>query len=139
MKLDVFTLNRNGRMIQERARLRQRKISKLEATEQAIYEIRSALSALADAEEFVTTQRLTVTQANEGLRLAEVAYREGTMDQVSVLEARNALNQAKLLYWRSLFDHTMARLQVRKATGTLAPRAPDDPSGSTGFITESER
>ncbi|MBN1355814.1 TolC family protein [bacterium] len=136
LKLDVFTLNRNGRVIQEKARLRQQKISSLDVREQAVYEIRSALSALADAAEFVETQKLTVTQANEGLRLAEVGYREGTMDQVAVLEARNALNQAKLLYWKSLFDHTMARLQIRKATGMLAPRIGSDQPETVRFDLE---
>jgi outer membrane protein len=135
VKLDIFTLNRTGKVIQEKAKLRQQKINRLDAREQAMYEVRSAISALRDAEEFVNTQRLTVSQANEGLRLAEVAYREGTMDQVSVLEARNALNQAKLLYWKSLYDHTIARLQFNKATGTLAPRTADFKSEPVSFTT----
>jgi len=122
-KLNLFGMNREGQIMQENARLRQQEIGYLDTREQAVYEVRSALSALTDSDELVNTQKLTVAHANEGLRLAEVGYREGTLDQVSVLEARNALNDAKLLHWTSLYNHTMAVLLIKKATGKLAPHS----------------
>ncbi|MBN1553067.1 TolC family protein, partial [bacterium] len=119
---DLFFIGREGRVYQEAAKYRQQKLQYLDMREQVIFEVRSAISALEDADEFVKAQARTVDQANEGLRLAEVGYKEGTLDQVSVLEARTALNQAQLLYWNSLYNHTIARISLEKALGELDPK-----------------
>jgi outer membrane protein TolC len=118
--MDLFTLGREGRIAQEKARLNKQKIQLLDTQEQVRFDVRSSLSSLEDVEAYVLAQKMTMDQANEGLRLAEVGYREGTLEQVAVLEARAALNQAKLLYWSSLYSHTVARLSVQRATGQLS-------------------
>jgi outer membrane protein len=123
VKFNLFDgFRRRGKVVQERAGLKQAQIDLLDARERALYEVRSAVARLEDAAEAVETQRLTREQAVEGLRLAEVGYREGTLDQVSVLEARTALTQAQVLYYTSLYDHSLARLALEKATGALGPR-----------------
>ncbi len=130
VRFDIFTMNRTGRIVQEKARLNQQSISRMDVREQVVFEVRSALSALQDADQFVKAQELTVDQANEGLRLAEVGYREGTLDQVSVMEARAALHQARLLYWNSLFNHQMARLELQRAIGLLPALPVDQTNGA---------
>jgi len=112
-------LRREGQLIRERATLKQYQTRLLDSQEQIIFEINSALTGLQNAAESLEAQKLTLNQANEGLRLAEAGFKEGVLDQVSVLEARHALTQAKLLYNTSLFTHSMARLEVQRATGTL--------------------
>ena len=112
-------MKREGRVAQERSLLKQRNIGLLDAREKAILEIKNAILTLTDATELVEVQKLTIKQAEEGLRLAEVGYREGTLDQVSVLDAQAALTQAQLLYYRSLYEHTVARLDLQKAAGIL--------------------
>jgi outer membrane protein len=121
VNLPIFDgLKREGKVAQERSALKQRNIGLIDARENVILEIKNAVLSLRDATELVDVQRLTLTQAEEGLRLAEVGYREGTLDQVSVLDARAALTQAQLVYYRSLYEHTIARLNLRKAEGLLA-------------------
>jgi outer membrane protein len=112
-------LMREGRVAQERARLKKQNINLLDVRERALYEVKNALLSLRDAKESVEVQKLTLEQAHEGLRLAEVGYREGVLDQVSVLDAQAALMKAELLHFKSLFDHAAARIDLEKAMGML--------------------
>lgn len=123
MNIPIFDgLKREGKVAQERATLRQKNIELLDKQEQALFEVRNAILDLKDATESVDVQKLTLEKAGEGLRLAEVGYREGTLDQVSVLDARAALTNSQLLYYKSLYDHALARLDLQKAMGILSPK-----------------
>lgn len=115
-------LRREGQMIRERAALKQYQTKFMDSKEQIIFEIHSAIVALQNAAESLEVQKLTLDQANEGLRLAEAGYKEGVLDQVSVLEARAALTQAQLLYCKSLYDHALARLEMQRASGILVKK-----------------
>ncbi len=112
-------LGREGRIVQQKAELKKRRIELLDTQERALFEVRNAILSLQDAAELVESQRLSLDQAREGLRIAEVGYREGSIDQVSVLDARAALTQAQLLYYQSLYDHSLARVNLERVKGTL--------------------
>ncbi len=112
-------LGREGRIAQQKARLKQSQIALLDTREQALFEVRNAVADLQDAAELVESQRLSVDQAAEGLRLAEIGYREGSLDQVSVLDAQAALTQARLTYYQSLYAHSMARINLELVQGIL--------------------
>jgi len=116
---------RKGRLIQEKATLRKRQVELLDAEEQTLLEIQQSLLSLRDAEEFAESQRLNLQRAQEGLRLAEVGYREGVNTEVEVVDARAALTRARGLYYQAIYSHTMARLQLQRAMGILGPRAGD--------------
>ncbi len=121
IRIPIFDgLKREGQIVRERSTLKQKTIGLIDTRETAVLEIKNAVLSLQDATELVEVQKMTLGQAKEGLRLAEVGYREGTLDQVSVLDTRAALTQAQLLYYRSLYDHTIARLNLRKASGILS-------------------
>jgi outer membrane protein TolC len=116
-------LGREGRIMQEQARYRQKQYL-LKNTEQKVFlEVQQAMLSLQDAEEFVDSQKLNLSRAGEGLRLAEVGFREGVNTQVEINDARAALTLASGLYYQSLFQHTMARLNVQLAMGVLGPKA----------------
>jgi outer membrane protein TolC len=89
---------REGDVIQQKARLRQAQIDLVDAEETALYELTQALLTMKDAEEFVQSQRLNLTRATEGLRLAEVGYQQGINTQVEVIEAQSALTEARVNY-----------------------------------------
>jgi outer membrane protein TolC len=112
-------LGRKGRVLQNEATLKKRRIEVLDTRENALFEVRNAILSLQDARELVETQQLSIVQAKEGLRIAEVGYREGSLDQVSVLEARAALTQAQLIHYQSLYSHTIARANLERVKGTL--------------------
>lgn len=112
-------LKREGQLIRENATLRQYKLRHFDVKEQIRFEVNSAVKAIKSAAEALEVQKLTLEKANESLRLAEVGYREGILDQVSVLEARAALTQAQLLYYNSLYNYSMAKLELMKAIGRI--------------------
>lgn len=112
-------LGRKGRMIQNKAELKKKQIEVLDTQEKALFEVRNAIWSLQDSQQLVETQKLSLVQAKEGLRIAEVGYREGSLDQVSVLDAQAALTQAQLLYYQSLYDHSIARVNLELVKGTL--------------------
>jgi outer membrane protein TolC len=117
---------REGNIIQQKARFKQAQINLVDAEETTLFEITKALLSIHDAEEFVHSQRLNLTRAEEGLRLAEVGYKEGTNTQVEMIDAQSALTQAKANYYQSIYTHIIAKLDLQKAMGTLAvPKEPE--------------
>ncbi len=126
LEIPIFDgLRREGRLIQEKAALEREKIERMDAEERALLEIQQALLSLRDAEEFAESQRLNLQRAEEGLRLAEVGYREGVNTEVEVVDARAALTTARGLYYQAVYSHTVARLFLQRAMGILGPRAGD--------------
>jgi outer membrane protein len=111
---------REGNIIQQKARFKQAQINLIDAEETTLFEITKALLSIHDAREFVQSQRLNLTRAEEGLRLAEVGYREGTNTQVEMIDAQSALTEAKANYYQSIYTHIIAKLDLQKAMGTLA-------------------
>lgn len=124
MEWPLFSgLGREGRIMQERAIYRQKQYL-LKNTEQKVFlEVQQAVLNYQDAEEFVDSQKLNMNRASEGLRLAEVGYREGVNTRVELTDARAALTRASGLYYQSLYQHTLARLNLQFATGILGPKA----------------
>jgi outer membrane protein len=110
---------REGDVIQQKARLRQSQIDLIDAEETTLFELTKAQLSIEDAEEFVDSQRLNLTRAQEGLRLAEVGYKEGTNTQVEMIDAQAALTTARVNYYQAIYSHIIAKLDLQKAMGTL--------------------
>jgi len=121
---------REGAIIQEKARLRQAELGLVDIEETALYELTQSLLSMENAEEFVQSQRLNLKRATEGLRLAEVGYVQGVNTQVEMIDAQAALTTARVNYYESIYRHVAAKLAVRRATGTIVDAAePDAQSG----------
>ncbi len=118
--LPIFDgFSREGEIIQQKARFRQAQIGLIDTEETALFELTSALLSIQNAAEFVESQRLNLTRAEEGLRLAEVGYREGVNTQVEMIDAQSALTTASANYYQSIYSHIIAKLDLQKAMGTL--------------------
>jgi outer membrane protein TolC len=131
VNFDLFDgRKRDGLLVQAEAALRQRKTELAGLREQVVFEVKTAILAVKNAEESVRVQELVTQQADEGLRIAEVGYRQGTIDQVSLLEARTSLIKAQLLYQSSLYQHAAAVLSLKKAMGALDPEEYDSSSAA---------
>ena len=77
---------------------------------------------MVEAREEVEARRLTVEEAEEGLRLAEVRYRAGAARELEVKDARGDLTQAKKHYAEAVHRHLTAVLDLERASGTLLDR-----------------
>jgi len=110
---------REGQIIQEKARLRQAELGLVDIEETALYELTQALLSMQNAEEFVQSQQLNLKRATEGLRLAEVSYEQGINTQVEMIDAQAALTTARVNYYESIHRHVVAKLAVQRAMGTI--------------------
>jgi len=123
LRWNIFNLSREGSIVQSKSQYRQQKLNYLNSKEQVLYDVRSALLGINNEAQSVEAQKMTLQQAKEGLRLAQAGFKNGTLDQVSVLDARQALRQAELSYYNSIYQHKVAHLKLQKATGQLKVKA----------------
>ncbi len=117
---------REGRIIEQRALQRQAEILLADTEEKAVQEVQTAILELQNARELVESQRLNIERADRALELVQAGYREGVNTEVELLDARTALTRARGLYHQALHRHTIARIDLRRATGILGP-----PPGTT--------
>jgi len=123
---------REGEIIQQNARLKQAQIDLIDTEETALFELTKAQFGIENADEFVESQRLNLTRAGEGLRLAEVGYKEGTNTQVEMIDAQAALTTARVFYYQAIYSHLIAKLDLQKAMGTLmGPQTVGRPDAQT--------
>lgn len=122
-------LSREGDIIVQKARVRQAQIDLIDAEETALFELTKALLSIEDAQEFVESQRLNLTRAKEGLRLAEVGYKQGTNTQVEMIDAQAALTTARVNHYQAIYSHIIAKLDLQKAMGTLTMFEAAEPKG----------
>jgi outer membrane protein len=124
-------LSREGEVVTQKARVRQAQIDLVDAEETALFELTTALLSIDDAVEFVESQRMNQIRAEEGLRLAEVGYQQGTNTQVEMIDAQAALTTASVNYYQAIYSHIIAKLDLQKAMGTLATFEADENNGQT--------
>ncbi len=123
--LPVFDgFSREGEVIQQKARLKQAQIDLIDAEETALFELTKALLTIRDAAEFVESQALNLTRAKEGLRLAQVGYREGVNTQLETIDAQAALTTARSNYYQAIYSHVVAKLALQRAMGILTTYEP---------------
>jgi outer membrane protein len=123
--LPVFDgLEREGEIIRQKALLRQAEIGLVETEERVLSVLTASILSIEDAVELVDSQKLNLQRAQEGLRLAEVGFKEGINTQVEVLDARVALTRARTLYYQAIYSHTVAVLTLQRAMGILS--TPED-------------
>jgi len=128
--LPIFDgLSREGDIIAQKARVRQAQIGLIDTEETALFELTKALLSIEDAQEFVESQRLNLTRAKEGLRLAEVGYKQGTNTQVEMIDAQAALTTARVNHYQAIYSHIIAKLDLQKAMGVLTMFEAAEPEG----------
>jgi outer membrane protein len=112
--------SREGQVVAQKARLKQGQIDLIDAEETTVFELTKAQFSIENAVEFIESQRMNLTRAKEGLRLAEVGYEAGTNTQVEMIDAQAALTTARANYYQAIYTHIIAKLDLHKAMGTLA-------------------
>jgi outer membrane protein len=117
---DLFDVGRkSGKLLQEKATLDQKKLLLKDKEESIVLEVEQTLLTLQDAEQLVQSQALDLERAQEGLKLAEVGYKEGVKTEVEVADALSAMTASQSLYYQSIYKHTLAKLQVKLAMGIV--------------------
>ena len=119
---------REGEIVVQKARLKQGQIDLIDAEETTLFELTKAQLSIENTAEFIESQKLNLTRAQEGLRLAEVGYREGTNTQIEMIDAQAALTTARANHYQAIYSHIIAKLDLQKAMGTFVMAGQDLPS-----------
>jgi outer membrane protein TolC len=85
-----------------------------------VRQARERLIALRQASFTIRLQKAAVDQADKGLRLVTIEYREGKKPNRDVIEAQNNLIQAQNAHLQVLVNYKIALLSLRQFTGQLA-------------------
>jgi len=80
-------------------------------------ETRRAYFQAMSSYERIQVAEAAVSQAEEGLRIVRNRYESGLFTIVNLLDAELALQQARTLHLRSLYDHKLALAQLNLAAG----------------------
>jgi outer membrane protein TolC len=80
-------------------------------------EVRAAYLQILEAETLTEVQKETVDQAKEGVRLANLQYKNGLITSVQLTDAQLALTQAEVNRLQAQHDYSIALARLEKAIG----------------------
>ncbi len=122
VELPLFSgLQRDARIDQERAVLRQAEVRAQMARDEAAVQVQDLKEALAEAAQREGGQRLAVSQARRGFEIASARYREGLGSRLDVTDAEVALRQSEFNMAQAAHDRLARRAQLDLAIGRVPP------------------
>lgn len=80
-------------------------------------EVRQAYLNMVEAEKRISTSQVTVEQAEEDFKIAQVRYSAGVGTNIDVIDAQVALTQAKNNYIQAMYDFNTSKANLTKAMG----------------------
>ena len=120
--LPLFSgLQRDARVDQRRAALRQAQLREQMARDEAAVQVRDLEEALAAAVQREKGQRLAVSQARRGFEIASARFREGLGSRLEVTDAEVALRQSEFNMARAAHDLLAGRARLDLAIGRVPP------------------
>lgn len=112
-------LRTRAQVARAKADLRRTEIERQRLERDVALEIRQAWLLHREAEERLEAEALAVTQARQGLQIAESRYTNGAGTQLEVLDAQLVLSQAESEYARGQRDLAVALVGLEQAVGVL--------------------
>ncbi|MFH1623850.1 MAG: TolC family protein [Pseudomonadota bacterium] len=80
-------------------------------------EIRNSLDEIQEAIQTINSQEKNVEQAMEGLRIAEIRYKNEVSPQIEVMDAQVALTAARVNHFQAIYDYEIALAKLELAVG----------------------
>ena len=124
---------RRYRMQQRRIAVEQAEVQLAQAEQAARLEVAQALREVESARQRLFAQEQTVQTAQTAYEFAFQRLSEGVGTQLDVRQASDNLDQSQLLYLQAIYDLLVARSNLERATGTIAPTG--QPSPQPGVTT----
>ncbi|MFZ5981632.1 MAG: TolC family protein [Candidatus Zixiibacteriota bacterium] len=117
VNLPIFNGGRTfGDVSQRQAQYRQSQLAERQTRDDIRLEVEAAYDALLQAKKSLDIQGLTIAQAEEGLKIANLRYESGVGTQLEVLSAQAALTDARSALAEALFMFRQAKAGLKKAT-----------------------
>ena len=92
-----------------------------DAREMISLQVRQSNFKVKEAQKKLTMAQSNVANADENLRMANLAFKEGTASFTTVMEAQTAWNSAQSQLIDAEIDVKLSEVELQKALGTLAP------------------
>ncbi len=108
---------REGLVEQAVANQRIVKLARSETEDNVHLQAQTAVDELKRADQTVDAAQASVKEAERVLQLMEQNYRYGAATTLDVQDAQTAVSLARMNLFQSLFDHTVARAQLRYVMG----------------------
>ncbi|MEE8576148.1 MAG: TolC family protein, partial [candidate division Zixibacteria bacterium] len=105
-----------GRVSSSRADYQQALLAEKETRDAVRLEVEEAYDQMFQAKKTMDIQGVTIEQADEGLRIANLRYQSGVGTLLEVLSAQTALTEARNNLALAKFVFRQARAQLKKAT-----------------------
>jgi len=116
--LPIFTgFSRVARVKEAKSTVNQMRLGMQQLEDGIRLEVKAAYLSLMEAKSLLEAQKETVRQAKEGLRMANLQYKNGLIPSVQLTDAELALMQAELSYYQALHDYALATAKIKKAIG----------------------
>ncbi|MBI2267820.1 MAG: TolC family protein [Armatimonadetes bacterium] len=116
----LFTGREKGaRMRQAEEAIRQARLGREDTASKLSLEVENAFLSFREAEERKGTAVIQMDQAREGLRIAQLRYKEGLSPGVELIDARTAFTSAQVNLENSRYDYLESVLNLKKALGYL--------------------
>ena len=109
-------LRTKGKINQTEAEYEQARLYVALAEDAVRLEVEQAVSRLVQAKQLVESQVASVEQAQKGLDIANIRYKNGVGTQLEVLDAQVSLSSARTNYFMSIYEHFMAMADLERAT-----------------------
>ena len=120
VSIPIFSgFGRDARIDQKRALVRQAEAQTQQGIDQAVAQVKNLVEATDEAHARARGQRLAVTQAERGFKIASAQYREGLSGQLELTDSEVALRQSEFNYAQAVYDYLVARARLDEATGRV--------------------
>lgn len=80
-------------------------------------EVKNAMLEISTAAENIPTTEKALGQAEENLRVNEERYKAEVTTITEVLDAQTLLTEARVNYYRALYNHNLAKARLQRAMG----------------------
>jgi outer membrane protein TolC len=100
-----------------KARYNQAVLKKEDVVDQLVVDVKGACLDLRQAKAIIDSQKDSIAEAREALRLSEVRYDNGVGINLEVLDAQVALAQVQQNLAQGIYDYIMGKAQLDKVTG----------------------
>jgi outer membrane protein TolC len=84
-------------------------------------EVEEAIGSIEEAKKRLQWGQKTIDLAEEGLRVANLRFKNGIGTQLEILSAQQALTQAKTNYVQAIYDYQVSLAKYDKAVGFDLP------------------
>lgn len=123
----------NAKVNEARAKYSEAVVSRDDLNEQVAVEIRKGCLDIAEADSIILSQKGSIEEAREALKISQVSYDSGVATNLDVLDSQVSLSQVEENLSEAIYDHIMAKAYLDKAMGKSSLREDKNDERNRGY------